>query len=52
MARLLEIAARNADELVAEARAEAEELTSTARGAESCVVGEALTSTARRRPSS
>ena len=41
MARLLEIAARNADELMAEAKAEAEQLTSTARAEAERLLSEA-----------
>jgi cell division septum initiation protein DivIVA len=41
MARLLEIAAKNADELLAEAKAEAEQLTSAAQAEADRIVGEA-----------
>ena len=41
MARLLEIAAKNADELLAEARAEAEKLTSAAQAEADRILGEA-----------
>ena len=41
MARLLELAAKNADELLAEARAEAEQLTSAAQAEADRIVGEA-----------
>ena len=41
MARLLELAARNADELVAEAEAEAEQVRQDARGEADRVLGEA-----------
>jgi cell division septum initiation protein DivIVA len=41
MARLLEIAAKNADELLTEARAEAEQMTSSAQAEADKIVGEA-----------
>jgi cell division septum initiation protein DivIVA len=52
MARLLEIAARNADELLAEAKAEAEQVTSTARVEAERLLDEARTEAERIREES